>query len=121
MRVIECEAGRDVTELALGFLAAHGFDPAQAARPRPLRPLQRGDARQHPSRDRDPRARRTHRGPTPQAHRAVLTSPRPLPPHRRVGCLPHRLRISEAYLTRGLDAIIAGVRAQAPSGHSLGA
>jgi TetR/AcrR family tetracycline transcriptional repressor len=30
-RVLDCEAGREVTELTLGFLARHGFDPRQAS------------------------------------------------------------------------------------------
>jgi len=30
-RVVECEAGLNVTELTLGFLAGHGFDPGQAS------------------------------------------------------------------------------------------
>jgi AcrR family transcriptional regulator len=30
-RVLDCEAGREVTELTLGFLARHGFDPRQSS------------------------------------------------------------------------------------------
>jgi TetR/AcrR family transcriptional regulator, tetracycline repressor protein len=119
MRVIECDAGRDVTELTLGFLARQGFDPAQAAdlgrfvlsSAVMLVTTQAGI--EIPGLDERAEVQRrkrialaslpTDRYPYITASAAYLTD----------------CESPEAYLARGLDAIIAGVRAQAPSRHSL--
>ncbi|HEX4009427.1 MAG TPA: TetR family transcriptional regulator [Solirubrobacteraceae bacterium] len=114
-RVIECEAGRDVTELTLGFLARQGFDPAQAAdlgrfvlsSAVMLVTTQAGI--EIPGQD--------ERAEVQRRKRIALAS---LPPDRYPHIVASAAYLTdcespEAYLARGLDAIIAGVRAQAPS------
>jgi TetR/AcrR family tetracycline transcriptional repressor len=120
-RVIECEAGRDVTELTLGFLARQGFDPAQAAdlgrfvlaSAVMLVTTQAGIEIPEPD----------ERTEVQRRKRIALAS---LPPDRYPHITASAAYLTdcespEAYLTRGLDAIVAGVRAQAPSAHSLDA
>jgi TetR/AcrR family tetracycline transcriptional repressor len=118
-RVIECEAGRDVTELTLGFLAQQGFDPEQASdlgrfvlsSAVMLVTTQAGV--EIPGDD--------ERTEVQRRKRIALAS---LPPDRYPHIIASAAYLTdcespEAYLTRGLDAIIAGVRAQAPSRQSL--
>jgi TetR/AcrR family transcriptional regulator, tetracycline repressor protein len=120
-RVIECEAGRDVTELTLGFLARQGFDPSQASdlgrfvlsSAVMLVTTQAGI--EIPGHD--------ERTEVQRRKRIALAS---LPPDRYPNITASAAYLTdcespEAYLTRGLDAIIAGVRAQAPSPHSVNA
>jgi TetR/AcrR family tetracycline transcriptional repressor len=120
-RVVECEAGRDVTELTLGFLAQQGFDPSQASdlgrfvlsSAVMLVTTQAGI--EIPGHD--------ERAEVQRRKRIALAS---LPPDRYPHITASAAYLTdcespEAYLTRGLDAIIAGVRAQAPSPHSVDA
>jgi TetR/AcrR family transcriptional regulator, tetracycline repressor protein len=120
-RVVECEAGRDVTELTLGFLAKQGFDPSQASDlgrfvlsgAVMLVTTQAGI--EIPGHD--------ERTEVQRRKRIALAS---LPPDRYPHITASAAYLTdcespEAYLTRGLDAIIAGVRAQAPSPHSVDA
>jgi TetR/AcrR family tetracycline transcriptional repressor len=120
-RVVECEAGRDVTELTLGFLAQHGFDPSQASdlgrfvlsSAVMLVTTQAGI--EIPGHD--------ERAEVQRRKRIALAS---LPPDRYPHITASAAYLTdcespEAYLQRGLDAIIAGVRAQAPSPHSVDA
>jgi len=120
-RVVECEAGRDVTELTLGFLAQQGFDPSQASdlgrfvlsSAVMLVTTQAGI--EIPGHD--------ERAEVQRRKRIALAS---LPPDRYPHITASAAYLTdcespEAYLTRGLDAIIAGVRAQAPSLHSVDA
>jgi TetR/AcrR family tetracycline transcriptional repressor len=120
-RVIECEAGRDVTELTLGFLARQGFHPSQASdlarfvlsSAVMLVTTQAGI--EIPGHD--------ERTEVQRRKRIALAS---LPPDRYPHITASAAYLTdcespEAYLTRGLDAIIAGVRAQAPSPHSVDA
>ncbi len=113
-RVIECEAGRDVTELTLGFLARQGFDPAQASdlgrfvlsSAVMLVATQAGIEIPEPD----------ERAEVQRRKRIALAS---LPPDRYPHIIASAAYLTDcespnAYLTRGLDAIIAGVRAQAP-------
>jgi TetR/AcrR family transcriptional regulator, tetracycline repressor protein len=115
MRVIECEAGRDVTELTLGFLAGHGFDPAQASdlgrlvlsSAVMLVSSQTGIEIPQPAERTEAQRRK----------RIALAS---LPPDRYPHIVASAAHLTDCespdtYLARGLDAIIAGVRAQAPS------
>jgi AcrR family transcriptional regulator len=113
-RVLECEAGLHVTELTLGFLAGHGFEPGHAAdlarfvlcaavmlvtaRPDLANP--------------DPEELAEHM----RQHRIALAS---LSPER----YPHIVAVADyltdcelpdSYFARGLEAIVGGVRAQAP-------
>ena len=114
-RVLECEAGREVTELTLGFLADHGFAPEHASdlglfilsSAVMLVSTQTGNEIPEP----DERAEHQRR------KRIALAS---LPPAR----YPHIIACAgyltdcespDSYFTHGADAIIAGVRAQAPS------
>ncbi|MFZ0089204.1 MAG: TetR/AcrR family transcriptional regulator C-terminal domain-containing protein [Solirubrobacteraceae bacterium] len=114
-RVVECDAGLNVTELTLGFLADQGFEPAQAAdlarfvlcsavmlvSTQPgIEILEPGERAEHQRRK-----------------RIALAS---LPPDR----YPHTIASAgyltdceapDSYIARGFDAIIDGVRAQAPS------
>jgi TetR/AcrR family transcriptional regulator, tetracycline repressor protein len=113
-RVLECEAGRDVTELTLGFLAQQGFSPSQAS---DLGRLVLSSAVmlvttqagiEIPGHD--------ERAEVQRRKRIALAS---LPPDRYPHITASAAYLTdcespEAYLTRGLDAIIAGVRAQAP-------
>jgi AcrR family transcriptional regulator len=113
-RVIECEPGLYVTDLTLGFLAGHGFQPAHAA------DLARyvlcavvmlvtaTPELAHP----DASERAEHM----RHHRIALAS---LSPER----YPHVVAaadyltdcdLPDSYFARGLEAIIGGVRAQAP-------
>jgi len=114
-RVLDCEAGREVTELTLGFLAARGFTPEHAAdlalfvlsSAVMLVTTQTGmDIPES-----DERAEHQRR------KRIALAS---LPPER----YPHIVASAgyltdcdspDLYFSRGSEAIIAGVRAQAPS------
>jgi TetR/AcrR family transcriptional regulator, tetracycline repressor protein len=118
-RVLECEAGRDVTELTLGFLARQGFDAAQASdlgrfvlsSAVMLVTTQAGI--EIPGHD--------ERAEVQRRKRIALAS---LPPDRYPHITASAAYLTDcespqAYLTRGLDAIIAGIRAQAPSRHSL--
>jgi TetR/AcrR family tetracycline transcriptional repressor len=120
-RVVECEAGRDVTELTLGFLAQQGFDPSQASdlgrfvlsSAVMLVTTQAGI--EIPGHD--------ERAEVQRRKRIALAS---LPPDRYPHITASAAYLTDcespaAYLTRGLDAIIAGVRAQAPSPHSVDA
>ena len=118
-RVIECEAGRDVTELTLGFLARHGFDPAQAS---DLGRFVLASAVMLVSTQPGieiPEA--TERAEAQRRKRIALASLSPDRYPHIVASAPHLTdcETPEPYLQRGLDAIIAGVRAQAPSGHLL--
>jgi TetR/AcrR family tetracycline transcriptional repressor len=120
-RVLQCEAGREVTELTLGFLARHGFDPAQASdlgrfvlsSAVMLVTTQAGiEIPGH-----------VERAEVQRQKRIALAS---LPPDRYPHIIASAAYLTdcespEAYLARGLDAIIAGVRAQAPSRLSLDA
>jgi TetR/AcrR family transcriptional regulator, tetracycline repressor protein len=120
-RVLQCEAGRDVTELTLGFLAHQGFDPSQASdlgrfvlsSAVMLVTTQAGiEIAGHDERTEVQRLKRI-----------ALAS---LPPDRYPHITASAAYLTdcespEAYLTRGLDAIIAGVRAQAPSPHPVDA
>jgi TetR/AcrR family tetracycline transcriptional repressor len=119
-RVIECDAGRNFTELTLGFLARQGFDPAQAAdlgrfvlsSAVMLVTTQAGI--EIPGPDERTEAQRRKRI-------ALASLPPDLYPHIIASAAYLTdCESSEAYLTRGLNAIIAGVRAQAPR-HSLDA
>lgn len=114
-RVVECEAGCDVTELTLGFLARQGFDPAQVSdlgrfvlcSAVMLVTTQAGI--EIPGLD--------ERAEVMRRKRIALAS---LPPDRYPHIIASAAYLTdcespEAYLTRGLDAIVAGVRAQAPS------
>ncbi len=120
-RVLECEAGRDVTELTLGFLAQQGFDRSQASdlarfvlsSAVMLVTTQAGI--EIPGHD--------ERAEVQRRKRIALAS---LPPDRYPQITASASYLTDcespdAYLTRGLDAIIAGVRAQVPSQHSLDA
>ena len=116
-RVVECEAGLTVTELTLGFLAGHGFEPEQAADVARfvLSSAVMLVSTQAGIEITDPGERAEHQ----RRKRIALAS---LPPDR----YPH-ITASAGYLTdcespdsyfnRGFDAIVAGVRAQAPSSH----
>jgi AcrR family transcriptional regulator len=118
-RVIECEAGCDVTELTLGFLARHGFDPAQAS---DLGRFVLSSAVMLVSTQAGieiPQA--AERAETQRRKRIALAS---LPPDRYPHIIASAAHLTdcespESYLARGLDAIIAGVRAQAPSRRPL--
>ncbi len=116
-RVIECEPGRDVTELTLGFLARQGFDPEQASdlgrfvlsSAVMLVTTQAGIEIPEPG----------ERTEVQRRKRIALAS---LPPDRYPHIIASAAYLTDcespqAYLTRGLDAIIAGVRAQAPPRH----
>lgn len=112
-RVLECEAGREVTELTLGFLAERGFEPGPASdlglfilsSAVMLVTTQTGNDVP----DAGERAEHQRR------KRIALAS---LPPER----YPHIIASAgyltdcdspDTYFARGSDAIIAGVRAQA--------
>jgi TetR/AcrR family tetracycline transcriptional repressor len=114
-RVLSCEAGRNVTELTLGFLSRKGFEPAQAS---DLALFLLSGAVMLVSTQagieiHDRQERLEHQ----RQKRIALAS---LPPDR----YPHIAESAgyltdcetpETYVARGCDAIIAGVRAQAPS------
>jgi TetR/AcrR family tetracycline transcriptional repressor len=113
-RVLDCEAGREVTELTLGFLAERGFEPGHAA-DLALFVLSSAVMLVSTQTGNDiPEAE--ERAEHQRRKRIALAS---LPPDR----YPHIIA-SAGYLTdcespdthfaRGSDAIIAGVRAQAP-------
>ena len=114
-RVVECEAGLNVTESTLEFLARQGFEPGQASdlarfvlcSAVMLVSAQPGIEIPEPHERADLQRRK----------RIALAS---LPPDR----YPHIIASAgyltdcespDSYFTRGFDAIIAGVRAQAPS------
>ena len=113
-RVLDCEAGREITEATLGFLAERGFERGHAAdlglfvlsSAVMLVTTQTGNDVPEV----DERAEHQRR------KRIALAS---LPPER----YPHIIASAgyltdcdsaESYFARGSDAIIAGVRAQAP-------
>jgi AcrR family transcriptional regulator len=114
-RVVECEAGLTVTELTLGFLARHGFAPGQAAdlgrfilasavmlvSTQPGIDIAEPDERvEHQRRKRIALASLpSERYPHIAASAAYLTD----------------CESPDSYFTRGFDAIIAGVRSQAPA------
>ena len=114
-RVVECEAGLNVTESTLEFLARQGFEPGQASdlarfvlcSAVMLVSAQPGIEIPEPHERADLQRRK----------RIALAS---LPPDR----YPHIIASAgyltdcespDSHFTRGFDAIIAGVRAQAPS------
>lgn len=114
-RVLGSEAGRNVTELTLGFLGRHGFAPDHAS---DLALFLLSSAVMLVSTQAgieipDPQERVEHQ----RLKRIALAS---LPPDR----YPHIVAAAghltdcetpEVYVARGCEAIIAGVRAQAPS------
>lgn len=116
-RVLECEAGRELTELTLGFLARHGFEPGQASdlarfvlsSAVMLVSTQAGIEIPEP----DERAEHQRR------KRMALAS---LPPDRYPHIIASAAHLTDCespddYFRRGSEAIIAGVRAQAPPSH----
>ncbi len=119
LRVLECEAGRVVTELTLGFLARHGFEPGEASDLARfilsgavmLVSTQAGIEIPEP----DERAERQRR------KRIALAS---LPPDRYPHIVASAAHLTDCespdvYLRRGCEAIIAGIRAQALPPHVL--
>jgi TetR/AcrR family tetracycline transcriptional repressor len=117
-RVLDCEAGREVTELTLAFLAQHGFDPGQAS---DLGRFVLSSAVMLVSTQAgieipEPDERAEH-----QRRKRIALASLPLDRYPHIAASAAYLTDCESpdtYLTRGLDAIIAGVRAQAPSSHS---
>jgi AcrR family transcriptional regulator len=114
-RVLDCEPGREVTELTLGFLAEHGFTPGHASDlglfilSGAVMLVSTQSGIEIP----EPEERAEHQ----RRKRIALAS---LPPER----YPHIIASAgyltdcespDTYIARGRDAIIAGVRAQAPS------
>ncbi|MDQ6777296.1 MAG: TetR family transcriptional regulator [Actinomycetota bacterium] len=114
-RVLDCEAGREVTELTLGFLAERGFAPDHAA-DLALFVLSSAVMLVSTQTGNDiPEAE--ERAEHQRRKRIALAS---LPPER----YPHIIASAgyltdcespDTYFDRGSEAIIAGVRAQAPS------
>lgn len=113
-RVLECEAGCTVTELTLGFLAQHGFEPGVAA---DLARFVLSSAVMLVSTQPGieiPGAE--ERAEHQRRKRIALAS---LPPDRYPNIAASAGYLTDcespdSYFTRGFDAIIAGVRAQAP-------
>jgi len=114
-RVLECEAGREVTELTLGFLAQRGFAPGHAS---DLGLFILSSAvmlvsTQTGSEIPEAGERAEHQ----RRKRIALAS---LPPERYPNIIASAGYLTDCespdpYFTHGCDAIIAGVRAQALS------
>jgi TetR/AcrR family transcriptional regulator, tetracycline repressor protein len=114
-RVLSCEAGRGVTELTLGFLSDQGFEPAYAA---DLAVFLLSSAVMLVSTQAgigipDPQERAEH-----QRLKRIALASLPLDRYPHIAASAGYLtdcETPEVYVARGCEAIIAGVRALAPS------
>jgi AcrR family transcriptional regulator len=113
-RVLECEAGLNVTELTLVFLAGHGFEPAQAS---DLARYVLCSAVMLVSTQPGIQIPEAHqRAELQRRKRIALAS---LQPDRYPQIIASAAYLTDcdspdSYFARGFDAIVAGVRAQAP-------
>ncbi len=114
-RVVSCEAGLGVTELALGLLADEGFDPALAA---DLARFVLSSAVMLVSTQAGVEIADPSERPEHQRRKRIALASLPLDRYPHIIASAEHLTDCEspdAWFTRGLNAIIDGVRAQAPS------